>query len=218
MFQAAYESAWHHPGAAWASALAVLVAVALRPRSPLAKLAALLAAVSALDAWCSGALSPPLSPSSPLRDLIPVAFVIAGDQRFFYLVARQTRRRPEAFAISLGLALVVPVGSYSAYRGAPSLVPSKGVLFLVYEIAFAVVALAALLWIRRRFADAPALLRWLTGLALFELVQYSGWALADVVILAGRDAGYLLRIAPNLLYYAVFVPFAWATAPKEAHA
>jgi hypothetical protein len=55
-------------------------------------------------------------------------------------------------------------------------------------------------------------------LSLFELVQYLGWAAADVVIFTVGDVGFLARIPPNLMYYAAFVPFAWITAPKEARA
>jgi hypothetical protein len=39
-----------------------------------------------------------------------------------------------------------------------------------------------------------------------------------VVILAGWDFGFALRILPNVLYYAFFVPFVFATAPREARA
>jgi hypothetical protein len=49
----------------------------------------------------------------------------------------------------------------------------------------------------------------------FELVLYVGWALSDVVILVGHDVGYLFRLVPNVLYYAVFVPFALRSAPAE---
>jgi hypothetical protein len=41
------------------------------------------------------------------------------------------------------------------------------------------------------------------------------WASADVIILAGVDAGFGLRLAPNIMYYVGFVPFAWLTAPEE---
>jgi hypothetical protein len=52
--------------------------------------------------------------------------------------------------------------------------------------------------------------------ASFEIVQYALWALADVLILSGMSWGFLLRIVPNSLYYAFFLPFVWWTAPREA--
>ena len=35
------------------------------------------------------------------------------------------------------------------------------------------------------------------------------WATADVLILAGVDLGWALRLLPNQLYYAFTVPFFW---------
>ena len=52
-------------------------------------------------------------------------------------------------------------------------------------------------------------------LTQFEIAQYVLWAGADVVILSGHDVGYLLRLLPNAMYYALFVPFAWWSAPEE---
>jgi hypothetical protein len=40
-------------------------------------------------------------------------------------------------------------------------------------------------------------------------VYYALWAAADVLILAGVDAGWLLRCVPNQLYYGFTVPFVW---------
>ena len=38
---------------------------------------------------------------------------------------------------------------------------------------------------------------------------YGLWAAADVLILCGVDAGWLVRLVPNQLYYGLFVPFVW---------
>ena len=46
----------------------------------------------------------------------------------------------------------------------------------------------------------------------YVAVYYALWASADVLILyGGLDVGWLLRVVPNQLYYAFFVPFAWWT-------
>jgi hypothetical protein len=53
----------------------------------------------------------------------------------------------------------------------------------------------------------------LTG---YEIVQYALWATADVVILwAKSDAGFAIRLVPNLMYYAFFVPFALVVLKKS---
>gem|GEM_PF-5782227 len=52
----------------------------------------------------------------------------------------------------------------------------------------------------------------------FVTVQYTLWATADVLILAGHDAGFALRLAPNALYYGLFLPFVYATAPANERA
>ena len=45
----------------------------------------------------------------------------------------------------------------------------------------------------------------------YAVAYYALWAAADLSILAGRDAGWALRMLPNQLYYALFVPFAFST-------
>jgi hypothetical protein len=43
-------------------------------------------------------------------------------------------------------------------------------------------------------------------------VYYALWATADLLIrYGGIDAGWLLRALPNQLYYAFWIPFAYAT-------
>jgi hypothetical protein len=44
----------------------------------------------------------------------------------------------------------------------------------------------------------------------YVAVYYALWALADVLILVGRlDAGWGLRVIPNQLYYALYLPFVY---------
>ena len=45
---------------------------------------------------------------------------------------------------------------------------------------------------------------------LYVLVYYGLWASADVLILSGVDAGWLLRVVPNQLYYALWTAFVYA--------
>ncbi|MCW5833106.1 MAG: hypothetical protein KIS78_11960 [Labilithrix sp.] len=51
-------------------------------------------------------------------------------------------------------------------------------------------------------------------LAAFFGLTYALWAGADVLLLAtSADVGYGLRIAPNVLYYVLFVPYVLKLAP-----
>ncbi|MEN8159516.1 MAG: hypothetical protein ABFS41_05515, partial [Myxococcota bacterium] len=43
----------------------------------------------------------------------------------------------------------------------------------------------------------------------YAAVYYALWAACDVLILAGVDAGWLVRCLPNQLYYGLTVPFVW---------
>lgn len=215
-FKALYDSPWHHPGAAWiAGALVVAAIAARRPR--LAALLLLLEIEILADALFTGALSP-IPPAATASTVLAIAFVILGDLRFFYLLERQRSGRMRALAEAVGWSLLVPVLSAIPRALWPSAFADSRWVFLVYELMFFGVALLALALTRRRHAPGP-IRAWLTRLCAFELVQYGLWATADVIILAGApggDAGFGLRLVPNLMYYAGFVPFVMQTAPEEA--
>ena len=50
----------------------------------------------------------------------------------------------------------------------------------------------------------------------FVMLYYALWASSDALILwGGLDAGWLLRVVPNQLYYAVWIPFVYATFFSE---
>lgn len=219
MFEHFYSSFWHHPLVCWVAAAAVSPLLAQR-RARLGLLPLVLLIEIMLDAWFTGAWSP-LANDAPLSALLAILFVIAGDWRFFYLLVRQRlakqRSRKPAVALAIMLALIVPVVALAAQSALRERLPSARHLFLVYESCFTVLAVIALVWVRRALTDGPVR-RWLTWLCLFEIVQYAGWAAADVVIFTAGDLGYLLRIFPNIMYYAAFVPFAFLTAPLEARA
>ena len=88
-------------------------------------------------------------------------------------------------------------------------------LFFVYELMlFGVVLGMQRLVYARRETDAAtaATVRKICG---FVLLQYGGWAFADAVLLAGSPLGHLIRLVPNLLYYAAFLPFVFAVVEPE---
>jgi hypothetical protein len=77
--------------------------------------------------------------------------------------------------------------------------------YLAYELVFFGLTL---LWVKvvlpqKGVAEAEA--RFIRLVALPVLGFYGLWSLADILILRGVEAGYVLRIIPNLLYYCVFL-------------
>lgn len=215
-FRSFYDSAWQHPGAAWAAGLVLIGAVSIAWRPRLFGLLVALEAAILVDAWMTGALSP-IPAGSPWALPVAIGFVLLGDGRFFYLLERQRRDRPRALAAALAWTLVVPVTTSAARLLLPAVLTDARRTFLLYEVLFAVLAVAMIAYVRSRFPASPVRV-WLVRLATFELVQYALWAAADVVVLRDLDAGFALRVVPNVLYYAVFVPFAVAAAPAEARA
>jgi hypothetical protein len=207
-----YDSALHHPFIAYVAGLALLFAIARRLPFLLGYLVVFLVAIVA-DATITGAWSP-LSTESPLYTPLSIVFVILGDLRYFLLVERYTSQsRPFVTVLSRALAvsLLVPIASVVLREIVPAMESSR-VLFLVYELLLFVLVLGYSRVRLRLMIDEPHR-RFLTRVSAFVLVQYAGWAAADVILLAGADVGHLLRIAPNVLYYALFLPFVLATAP-----
>ena len=218
MFEQAYASHWHHPVSFWAVGaivLALLLTRLGRPRNTEGQrfvMAALLLfqVAIALDAWLTGPFSPLESGSA-----VAIVFVVLGDLRYFVLLERfgqseEVGRRPLRWLlVPLGSSLIVPIASKLASSWSDDL----RVLFLTYEIMFAVLAAVVLLVVLPRRQGAQ--LAWARRLTQFELAQYAMWATADAVILLGYDLGFALRLVPNLMYYAAFVPFAWLSCPRE---
>lgn len=154
-----------------------------------------------------------------LGGIVMIPFVLIGDFRVFLLVfhvAEPGRGVAGAIGRAAAWTLVVPLVAVAgdqllrAWLG--PLHPQ--ILWLLYEVAF----LALARWLRIRWIPAhvaperPSVRRWLEGLADFVSLYYAFWAAADAVILfAGLDAGWGVRVIPNLLYYGFWVPFAWVT-------
>jgi hypothetical protein len=203
---------------AWAGTFAVLTIVDPLVTGPLMRL------VGAADA--------------PLATVVAVAFVLLGDFRVYLLVftlmtyagTRHDRRVADPFTatrdalrivppravVAAALAmLVVPAVAFGAdtvLRARYPQLPSQSI-WLAYELAFLVVALALRSWIvpARVPAATPRLQTYLRTVLAYVAIYYALWALADVIILAGVDVGWALRMLPNQLYYAFFVPFAYGS-------
>ena len=137
-------------------------------------------------------------------------FVWLGDFRVLWLHFADGGDAPHPRAAArpaAALACLVPLATGALY--APVWMgfveaPSQ-VLWLIYETLFFALAL----WLRGRTAN-PAL----RAIWLYVLAYYGLWIAADVLILSGVDPGWALRVVPNQLYYAFFVPFAWAVSGR----
>jgi hypothetical protein len=212
VFEAAYGSNLHHPYLFWFVGVPFAMLLAWRMRSARVLLPTLLVFQLGilLDAWLT---APKLSPlTGDTAQNVAIAFVVLGDARYFFLLQRYGENRPtlRALGIACALGLIVPIASLVAKVWSAN----PRVLFCVYEAMFAVLAVGLASFAVPRMPDGPSK-RWAARLTTFEIVQYVLWVLADVIILSGHDVGYLLRLVPNTMYYAVFVPYAWGTAPKE---
>ena len=233
MFHAAYDSTWQHPGIAWIAgaplaAFALLAYASQRRAHDLdprrrAWLAAfiVLELVVLLDAWLTSPLAPrPLLGDGAAAQTASVVFIVLGDLRYFYLVERQ--RGPSAagasaslraLAIAVPVSLLLPIATAVGKLVAPARFQGTS-LYLIYELGLLVVALVYALLRAPRPTDAgDGRRRYVGRLLAVELAQYGLWAAADVLILAGVDAGYLLRMVPNAIYYAAFVPLATLATP-----
>ncbi len=158
-----------------------------------------------LDPLATGPLSRALDLSGAAATALILVFVLQGDFRVLLLLfaeggaAPDLRKKTRRAAAFTGLVPAATGVLYSpAWLGLASW-PTQG-LWLIYELCFAALAL----WLRRRM-PTPAL----RAIALYACSYYVLWASADVLILRGVDAGWGLRVLPNQLYYAWFVPFAY---------
>lgn len=201
-----YESAWHIPGTPWLVSLAFL---ALLVRSPGRRrgLFASLALVVALDAWLNGPLTPLGGASGAVKTTVALVFVLAGDFRYFLVAELAAGSGPGSWRRALLFTFVVPVVALPLRLLA---VPER-VLWLAYEGAFLLLAvfLRHRAWPRRLDSAPQEATRAVMALTTFQIVQYALWAGADLMLLGGLEAGWLVRVLPNTLYYACFVPFAW---------
>ena len=173
---------------------------------------------------------------APIATDVLVAFVLLGDFRVYLLVfgllayagpRRATRAADPLHAARDALRVVPPRAAFAAAAATPVVpivawavdgflrsrnpgLPSQ-TLWLIYELAFLAVAVTMVAWLvpARVPAAEPRLANYLRRVLLYVAAYYALWAVADVLVLAGVDAGWALRIVPNQLYYAFWVPFAY---------
>jgi hypothetical protein len=212
--KAAYDSAWHHPFIAYVAGFWLLIAVARRLPFLYAYLTVFLVVILA-DATVTGGWSP-VPPNTTTYTAFSVLFIVLGDLRYFVLAERVTRPRESLWSVlrfSLPMSLLMPLVTGIMTRTIPMMADTR-VLYAVYEAAMGVIVLAL---DRFRFSGRdvnPATRRWVREVSLLFAGLYFGWAAADVLLLAGVELGHLLRIVPNVLYYAAFLAWVYARAPE----
>jgi hypothetical protein len=171
----------------------------------------LFAAETLLDPLIGGGLTGWLAPPAAVTTAVMLGFVLLGDFRVYWLVlALGDARRPARSAAAV--TPIVPLAAWVAAGLAERVAPDPGGmrLWLIHELLFTAVAL----WLRGAWLPRRALpdarLRFLRGVCAYVAVYYALWAVSDgLVLAAGLDAAWLLRVVPNQLYYSFWVPFVW---------
>ncbi len=199
--------------------------------------AATFAVLTIVDPIATGPLLRALGVAhAPIATAVMVACVLLGDFRVYLLIfalmthagARHDTRvadpvfatrdaihlvPPRAAVAAVLATLVVPlvaVAVESALRARNPSLPGQ-TIWLVYELAFLVAAIVLRQWVvpARVPPTEPRLRSYLRAVLAYVTAYYALWATADVVILSGFDVGWALRMIPNQLYYAFWVPFAY---------
>jgi hypothetical protein len=146
-----------------------------------------------------------------VASVIAIFFVIAGDFRVFLLAFRLNVERMtlRGWIAVVAISLFGPLAQAGLILEFPRVFAEARLTFLAYELVLFFVLAGALLALGARFSDPLA-----KEVLLYALATYGLWIAADLVILAGADGGYLLRVMPNLLYYGGYVPFVYFRAKR----
>ncbi len=151
---------------------------------------------------------------SVVASVLPFAFVYLGDLRVLLLV-RGVARPDQDFAKTLiwasAMTFIVPIFAGAGFALARSVSPEipDQTLWILYEFGFLVLCVAlGRIWIPRRFQAEPDKADFMRAVFGYSAAYYSLWLAADLLIVVGRlDLGWAIRIVPNQLYYAFWVPF-----------
>lgn len=171
-----------------------------------------------LDPLATGPLVRALGLAGGTSTAVLVLFVLLGDFRVYLLVfgliaIGHGHRWTAALPLAVAATGVVPLVAYTAdaaLHRAIADVPDNSI-WMIYEWLFVAVALGLRTRIVPHQVGGDArMAAYLRGLLLYVALYYGLWASSDVLIqLAGVDAGWLLRVLPNQLYYSGWVPVAY---------
>jgi hypothetical protein len=174
---------------------------------------ALLFAVETLLDPLASKLAASLGAAPGIVTAVVLLFVLLGDFRVYWLLfALALRDVGRGARLAAAATPVVALLAYAADgiadRGGAD---ASGLrLWLIHESLFTAVAIWLWrVWLPRRVSE-PGLLRFLRRVGVYVIAYYALWAASDALWLAtSLDAAWLLRVVPNQLYYACFVPFVW---------
>lgn len=147
---------------------------------------------------------------------VAFCFVYLGDLRVFVLLfgLAQLDSPGRALLRAAAYALAVPIAAGLIFAAGQQLDPALagGWLWVIHELLF----LAWILWFRQRWIDRHVsdeqgeTRRYLRDVCLLVACYYALWPISDLLVLLGSvDAGWALRMIPNQLYYAFFIPWTW---------
>ncbi len=152
--------------------------------------------------------------------LVPFVFVYLGDLRVL-VVAFGVAHAGAPLGRILGRAAVataiVPILTGVLHALVRIVFPDADPqwLWMIYEAGFlALCVYAVRVWLpreaRRSGAIDPAARAFLGSLFGFSAAYYALWLSADVlIVVAGLDLGWAIRMVPNQLYYAFWAPFVY---------
>ncbi len=218
MFQSFYDSFWQHPLLLW---IAPIVFLLLLPKggSTFTKSLRVFTWLTIVDPLVTGPILSAVDLGDQVESMLMIAFVIIGDFRWFFFFEffdesgrGQVDRR--GMLRVLGLSLIVPVVQGALLRLFPEQFVSPHQMYMVYELCFFLLVIVFLLFRVRRFEQSARSYK--SELCFYALGYYGLWALADQIILTWGDIGFALRVVPNLLYYSLFLPFAYARSNFRA--
>lgn len=216
MFSRFYESFWQHPLLLWVFPV-LFVFVLPRRWGPFYGYLWFFTVETMVDPLCTGPLAEWTHMSDGVATATMILFVLLGDFRYFWLLerfdAQGTHRR--ALSRATGWTFVVPLFTALLIGLFPVPFENPRHTFLAYEVAFFCLALAIRTFFLPRRSVSPERLRWLAAVTHYVLLYYGLWALADVIIMAGHDFGFGVRVVPNVLYYGLFLPFVFWKAPED---
>jgi hypothetical protein len=152
---------------------------------------------------------------------VPFLFVLLGDLRVLWLVFGVAQPEPSASAgltRALAVSLIVPIATGLVYGVARALDPALPgqVLWMLYELFFLLLCIfLGRFWLPQQLqgqlGQASERASYLRAVLGFSAAYYVLWLLADLlIVVGGLDLGWAIRIVPNQLYYALWVPFVYA--------
>ncbi len=152
--------------------------------------------------------------------LIPFAFVLLGDLRVLLLaigVARPERSLGRNLSWAFLTSLAVPIFAGGAHAVARTVWPDihPQMLWMFYESGFfALCVVLSRRWLPRALGSGDgnpleaSRIGFLRAVFGYSAAYYALWLFADLLIVVGDlDLGWAVRMVPNQLYYAFWVPF-----------